>query len=315
MAYGICPYFPGGSPVQYEASLAVVPPGRDIPSKGSVMIKTLQHALLAALLLVICAAAVADERLDRGRYLVESIAGCGNCHTPQGPNGPLPGMTLAGGLRVQDPGFTAVSANITPDPETGIGKWTDAQITLAIREGRRPDGSLIGPPMPFEQYRNMSDNDVAAIVSYLRSVPPVKNAVARTQYPFPLPPAWGPPVGKIPDVARNDLVAYGRYLAGPLGHCIECHSAPDSKGVPDTRNALGAGGMVFPGPWGKSVAPNITPTNLKRYSDMEVKKIISTGVRPDGSRLQPPMGVPYYAKMSDHDLNALVTYLRTLPPK
>lgn len=315
MAYGSISYPPGGSQTTYQASFAAVYPGRKMPSRGRARVKILQCASLTTLLLFIGAAALADERLDRGRYLVESIAGCGNCHTPQGPNGPLPGMSLAGGLPVQDPGFTAVSANITPDPETGIGKWTDAQITLAIREGRRPDGSLIGPPMPFQQFRQMADNDVAAIVSYLRSVPPVKNAVARTKYPFPLPPAWGPPVGKIPDVAQDDLVSYGRYLAGPMGHCIECHSAPDEKGVPDTKNALGAGGMVFPGPWGKSISPNLTPTKLKRYSDLEVKKIISTGVRPDGSRLQPPMGVPYYAKMSDHDLNALVAYLRTLPPK
>lgn len=278
------------------------------------MTKLPQQAFVAALLLLPGAAALADQRLERGRYLVESIGACGNCHTPQGPNGPLPGMRLAGGLPVQDPGFTATSANITPDPETGIGRWTDTQIALAIREGRRPDGTLIGPPMPFNQYRDLSDNDIAAIVSYLRSVPPVKNAVKRTQYPFPLPPAWGPPVGKVPDVDQNNLTAYGRYLAGPVGHCIECHSGPDPKGVPDTRNALGAGGMVFPGPWVKSVAPNITPSNLKRFSDDQLKKIISTGVRPDGSRLLPPMGIAYYAGMNKHDLNAVVAYLRTLPP-
>lgn len=279
------------------------------------MIRLTQQACVAALLLLHGAATFADQRIERGRYLVETIGACGNCHTPQDRNGPIAGMGLAGGLAVQDPGFTAISSNITPDPETGIGRWTDAQIALAIREGRRPDGSLIGPPMPFNQYRKLSDKDVTAIVGYLRSVPPVKNAVERTRYPFPLPPAWGPPVGNVPDVDRNNLTEYGRYLAGPAGHCMECHSGPDPKGVPDTRNALGAGGLEFPGPWGKSVAPNITPTNLKRYSDDQLKKIISTGTRPDGSRLLPPMGVAYYARMSEHDLNAVVAYLRTLPPK
>jgi mono/diheme cytochrome c family protein len=279
------------------------------------MTNIVRNAALAALLGAACAAVWADARLDRGRYLVESIAGCGNCHTPQGPDGPLPGKALAGGQAVQDPHFTAVSANITPDPETGIGRWTDAQIARAIREGLRPDGSLIGPPMPFAQYRHMSDEDVAAIVSWLRHVPPVKNAVARTTYPFPLPPAYGPPVGHVPDVAPTDQSAYGRYLAGPMGHCIECHSSPGAQGAPDTRNALGAGGMEFPGPWGTSVAPNITPTGLKRYSDAELKTIITTGVRPDGSHLKPPMGVAYYARMSAADLDAIVTYLRSLPPK
>lgn len=104
-------------------------------------------------------------------------------------------------------------------------------------------------------------------------------------------------------------------LAGPVGHCIECHSAPRCQGTPDIHNGLGAGGMVFLGPWGESMAPNITPTNLKRCSDLALKQIITTGVRPDGSRLKPPMGIPYCAKMGDRDLNAVVTYLRTLPEK
>ena len=279
------------------------------------MTQILGRAALAAMMATASATALADARLDRGRYLVESIAGCGYCHTPQGPDGPLPGKALAGGLAVQDAAFTAVSANITSDPETGIGRCTDAQIVVAIREGRRPDGSLIGPPMPFDQYRLISDSDVAAIVAYLRSVPPAKNAVARTRYPFPPPPAWGPPVGSVPDVPPGDKVAYGRYLAGPMGHCIECHSAPGPQGTPDTRGGLGAGGLSFPGPWGKSTAPNITPTGLKRYTDAQLEALIATGARPDGTRLKPPMGVPYCAKMSATDLDAVVAYLSTLPPK
>lgn len=255
------------------------------------------------------------DRLERGRYLVESIVACGNCHTPQGPNGPVAGMTLAGGFLIEEKAFTAYAPNITPDPETGIGRWTDAQIATAIREGRRPDGSLIGPPMPFALYRGMSDGDVAAIVAYIRSVPPVVNRVQKSVYRVPLPPAWGPPVGRVPEVPRDDAVAYGRYLAGPLGHCVECHSTPNAQGVPDLENGLGAGGMTFTGPWGTSVAPNITPSVLKRYGDADLKKVITTGVRPDGSRLKPPMGTPYYARMSAGDLDALVAYLRTLPPK
>lgn len=271
-------------------------------------------ALLAGTLIA-AQAALADARLDRGRYLVESIAGCGNCHTPQGPNGPEPGKALAGGTRFEEPVFTAFAPNITPDRETGIGTWTDAQIALAIREGKRPDGSLIGPPMPMGLYRGISDADLAAIVAYMRSVPPVRNAVARSQYRIPLPPAYGPPVVAVPDVSPTDKVAYGRYLAGPMGHCIECHSTPGPQGVPDVVGKLGAGGMAFPGPWGRSVSSNITPTGLSRFSDAQLKAIITTGVRPDGSRLLPPMGISYYARMTGDDLDALVAYLRTLPPK
>jgi mono/diheme cytochrome c family protein len=156
---------------------------------------------------------------------------------------------------------------------------------------------------------------MAAIVAYLRSVKPVRNVVPKSQYRVPLPPSYGPPVVKVAEVARSDKLAYGRYLAGPLGHCIECHSTPGPQGAPDLVNALGAGGMKFSGPWGESVASNITATGLTRYSDADLKKIITTGVRPDGSRLRPPMGIGYYERMNAADLDALVAYLRSLPPK
>ncbi len=272
---------------------------------------------LAAMLITLPAFAQADAaRVERGRYLVEGIAGCGNCHTPQGPQGPVAGKALAGGLPFREKVFTAYSSNITPDPETGIGRWTDAQIATAIREGKRPDGSLIGPPMPFELYRGIADADLAAIVAYLRTVPAVKNAVKKSDYSgIPLPPAWGPPVGNVAEPPRGDKLALGRYLAGPLGHCMECHSSPGANGMPDFRNALGAGGMRFEGPWGLSVASNITPKGLAAYSDAALKKVITQGVRPDGSRLKPPMGTGYYARMNEADLDALVAYLRSLPPK
>jgi mono/diheme cytochrome c family protein len=152
-------------------------------------------------------------------------------------------------------------------------------------------------------------------VAYLRSVPAVENRVPKSDYRIPMPPSYGPPVGKVTEPARQDVVAYGRYLAGPAAHCIECHSGPDANGVPDTVNRLGAGGLAIKGPWGVSVGANLTPTNLKRYTDTQIKTIITTGVRPDGSRLKPPMAVPYYAHMKSGDLDAIVAYLRSLPPK
>jgi len=260
--------------------------------------------------------AVAQTPLERGRYLMQAVAACGNCHTPQDRNGAKPGMELAGGLPFDEPGFKAYASNITPDADTGIGRWTDAQIVTAIREGKRPDGSLIGPPMPFGQYRGISDRDAAAIVAYLRSVPPVKNAVPKSDYSkIKLPPAWGPPVGPVAEVTRSDPVVYGRYIAGPLAHCMECHSSPGPDGTPDAIGKAGGGGMRFPGPWGESVAANITPSGLAHYSDAQLKKIITTGVRPDGTRLKPPMGVQYYAHMSAADQTALMAYLHSLPRK
>ena len=274
---------------------------------------------LIAAFLVIGGTALAQPSPDpvaRGRYLVETVAACGNCHTPQGPAGNLPGMTLAGGSVFDERPFRAVSPNITPDPETGIGRWTDAQLIRAIREGKRPDGTTIGPPMPFELYRGLSDADVAAMVAYLRTVPPVRNAVARSEYRIPLPPAYGPPVESVVGPPADDPVARGRYIAGPLGHCIECHT-PMGEGGRGDGAKVGGGGQTFGGPWGVSVARNITPhpeAGIGRWSDDEVIRAMTKGVSADGRQLFPPMGYAYYAGASEADLRDLVAYLRSLPP-
>lgn len=257
----------------------------------------------------------AETPLERGTYLVRSIVACGNCHTPKSPEGEIPGMELAGGLNVDEPPFTAYAANITPDVETGIGSWSDAEIATAIREGRRPDGTIIGPPMPIELYRRLSDTDVAAIVAYLRSVAPVHNVVPDSVYRIPLPPSYGPPVGTVADVPRDDPVAYGAYLAGPAGHCVECHTPMGANGRRDFEGQLGAGGFPFNTPGGVVMSANITPTGLGDWTDDQIKAAITHGVRPDGGRLHPPMGFPYYARMSAADLDALVAYLRSLPPR
>ena len=97
----------------------------------------------------------AQTPLERGKYLMNSIVACGNCHTPQTPQGPAPGRELAGGTKFQEGFGVSYASNITPDLETGIGKWTDQQIILAIREGKRPDGTIIGPPMPVPLYRGL----------------------------------------------------------------------------------------------------------------------------------------------------------------
>ena len=261
-------------------------------------------------------AAAAETPVERGRYLVETIAGCGNCHTPRGPGGAFAAdKHLAGGFVFDEKPFRAVASNITPDKETGIGGWTDAQIAKAIREGIRPDGSLIGPPMPFELYRRLSDTDLAAIVAYLRTLKPVKNKVEKSVYRIPLPPAYGPPVASVPDVPRADKVKYGEYLAGPVGHCVECHT-PLVDGRHDWSR-VGQGGMEFAGPWGVSVARNITPhptDGLGKWTDAEIKRAITQGVSRNGAKLYPPMAYPLYAKVKDEDLDTIVAYLRSLKP-
>jgi mono/diheme cytochrome c family protein len=273
-------------------------------------------AAVAAALVHGSVAAAAETLLDRGTYLMHSIVACGNCHTPKGPQGEVPGMELAGGFKIDGGAdFLAVASNITPDPETGIGKWTDAQLITAIRDGKRPNGTVIGPPMPIGMYHGMSDRDVRAIVAYMRQVKPVKNVVPKSQYHIPLRASYGPPV-KHADVSRRDRLRYGAYLAGPLGHCMECHT-PLVKGVPDLAHRAGAGGNKFEGPFGVSVSRNVTPdpaSGIGKWTYAEFKATLATGVRPNGERLKPPMGFGYYKNITDEDERAIWAYLRSLKP-
>jgi mono/diheme cytochrome c family protein len=260
----------------------------------------------------------AETLLERGAYLVRGIAACGDCHTPRDANGHhIESMEMAGGYEMDlMPLGKPVVPNITPDKETGIGNWTDEQIIIAIREGKRPDGTIIGPPMPIPFYRQISDRDVQAIVAYLRALSPLHNAVAKSVYERPLPPSYGPPVKSVPEVPTSDKVAYGAYLAGPLGHCMECHTPMDKGRLDITR--LGTGGREFKGENGSViVSANLTPdkTNgIGNWSDEAVKNAITKNIRPDGSPLVPFMPTEWFARMSDADLDAIVAYLRTLKP-
>ncbi len=259
----------------------------------------------------------AETPLERGAYLVNGIVACGNCHTPKGADGvALPDQELAGGLVIDLPVFHAVAPNITPDKATGIGGWSDEQIIDAIRNGRRPDGTIIGPPMPIDFYRNMSDSDVRAIVAYLRSVKPIAHRVEKSTYKIPLPPSYGPPVVHVADVPVTDRIAYGHYLAN-VAHCMECHTPISPKGELEMAR-IGAGGRELPAfPAGVVRSANLTPANpdgIAHWSDAQVKEAITGGVRPDGRRLVLLMAFDWYKNVSPTDLDAVVAYLRTLKP-
>ena len=279
----------------------------------------------------------AKPSVERGEYLVRGPGACGSCHTPVGPLtknkndrrvGPIPGMEFAGHAGEEDAFGQVTYTNLTPGGP--IASWTDEEVIRSIREGIRPDGSTIGPPMLIPVYRHLSDNDAKSIVLFLRSLPAVENDLPRSKYNMPLPASYGPPVGYVADISKKDKVAYGAYLAGPVAHCTLCHTdwgeedkelmkffmnPPDYKGFL-TLPGLGHGGMVMKGPWGMSIAANITshPTALGRYTDEEIKKMITQGIHPSGMKLMPPMPYENYALMTDEDLDAIIAYLRTIPP-
>ncbi|GGL69314.1 c-type cytochrome [Wenxinia marina] len=271
--------------------------------------------LLTAGLFALAGTASAEVSVERGDYLVRGPMGCGNCHTPLGPDGPVAGQELAGRLVEETPMYTAYAANLTPAGP--IADWTDEELGRAIREGIRPDGTVIGPPMPIVLYRHISDDDLASIVAFLRTVSPVENEVPESTYNIPLPPAYGPPVESVSAPEPGVTEEWGGYVV-TLAHCMECHSPMGEMGpMSDPAGGhMGQGGMEFHGPWGVSVGPNITPSEdgIASYSDDELKAMITQGVRPDGTPMLPPMPYPYLARMTPEDLDAVVLYLRSIPP-
>ena len=261
-------------------------------------------------------AAAAETPAERGAYLVNTIMTCQNCHTPKGPNGDIVDKALSGGLTFDEPPFKVTASNITPDPETGIGKWTDAQIKTLMRTGVRPNGVHVAGVMPTGFYGILTESDLDAIVAYLRTVKPINNKVPDPIYKIALPRQVFPgSEAPMPQADFADTVKRGFYLA-TIGHCMECHSPLGPRGRDFTK--LGAGGFEMKGPWGVSVSRNITSSKEKglgAWSDDEIKRAITQGISRDGSKLKPPMAFHLYARMSAEDLSAIVAYLRTVPAK
>jgi mono/diheme cytochrome c family protein len=255
--------------------------------------------------------------VERGSYLVNSIMTCGNCHSPKGPPAAVAGKDFSGGLSWDEPPFKVTAPNITQDKETGIGNWTDADIKHLLRTGKRPNGVQIAEVMPTAFYGIITERDLDAIVAYLRTLKPVKNQVPAPIYKMALPHHAFPGSEKpYTEAMLSDKVRKGFYLA-TIGHCMECHTPFGPKGK-DFVGDLGKGGMEFTGPFGKSVSRNITPSKTKgigAWTDAQIKKTITTGIDKDGNHLKPPMGFPFYAKMTDADLDAVIAYLRTVSAK
>ena len=262
--------------------------------------------------------AVAQPAVQRGSYLVNTIMTCANCHSPKGPPAAVAGKDYSGGLRFDEPPFDVTAPNITPDKETGIGNWTDAQIKTMLLTGKNPHGIQEAEVMPTAFYPILTPGDLDGIVAYLRSLTPVKNKVADPVYKIALPHHVFPGAEKSYSQADlNDKLKRGFYLV-TIGHCMECHTPFVPPGGPDFANSLGKGGREFPGPWGVSKSRNITShktAGIGDWTDAEIKTAITQGKRKDGTPLKGPMGYQYYAKMTDADLDAVIAYLRTLPPK
>ncbi|MDP3068550.1 MAG: c-type cytochrome [Methylocystis sp.] len=279
-------------------------------------------AMLVALLafcLIGPAAHAGDS--ERGRYLVEALTACDNCHTPRGAAGyDLPNRFSGGAQTFSDKSYVVRGPNISPDRETGVGAWTDEELRAAIVDGVGRDGRL-APVMPSDSYKPLTARDLDAIIAFLRSATPIH---ATLQSPQQRSGEWTPrlmPGAAAPfdEASLADKNTRGRYVAS-LARCLSCHSE-EIDGAPEYQNRLGAGGKTFRNAAGVVVASNITSHSVKgvgAWSDDELKRAITQGVARDGALLKPPMSTlskAHFSKMSPDDLDALVAWLRTIPPK
>jgi len=272
-----------------------------------------------AVLLAAAGGAIAQTPLERGSYLVNAVMACDGCHTPRGPGGVfVMEKRFSGGMQTWDtPAYLVKGSNITPDRDSGLGAWSDAEIKRALTEGTHRLGRPISPQMPFAFYKILTPRDLDATVAYLRSVAPVVNAVQAPVYKAAMRVDLVPDAVKpFTEDALRDPVKRGFYLA-TIAHCMLCHSRrPD--GMQDYQNSWGKGGFVFVEPWGSAVAPNITShpkSGLGAWTDTEIKRALTHGVSRDGRAFKPPMARQnYFSRMTEDDLNALVAWMRTLPP-
>ena len=255
----------------------------------------------------------------RGEYLVRSVAVCGRCHAedPEQPDGPLIGGHEFTGWRLG----TIAAANLTPDPATGLGNWSEAEIVRAIRSGEDADGEVLAPVMPYEWFHGMADNDALAIARYLKSLPPVRNAVVDNENLvfdiaelILLEPEASPSPRNAPP--RSPTAAYGEYLAKSAALCADCHTPRTGLLERPDRDLLFAGNRAPPKGFPANPA-NLTPdleTGIGRWTEADFFRALREGVRPDGEDLHPFMPWKQLGRMTDGDLRAIWLYLRALPP-
>jgi mono/diheme cytochrome c family protein len=248
----------------------------------------------------------------RGEYLAKA-GGCVGCHTEEKEKA----VPYAGGRALKTPFGTFYGPNITPHPQAGIGRWSEADFMRALREGRRPDGANYFPAFPYPSFTLISDADLRDVWAYLRSLP--ASSRQNQEHDLGFFYRWRFLVGIwkwlfftpgrfVPDPAKSNLLNGGAYLVQALGHCGECHTPRNFLGGPKKDKFLAGA---------KDIAPNLTPTRLSKKSDAELKEFLRTGMTPDGDVAAESMAEVVSnttSQLTPQDLDAVVAYLRSLPP-
>ena len=269
-------------------------------------------AFFISLLACAAAGAAGETLVERGEYLVRA-AGCVACHTDIDGDGAY----LAGGRSLATPFGTFYSPNITPDPEHGIGSWSEDAFAGALKRGEGPQGKHYYPVFPFTAYSAMRRDDVAALFAYLRTVPAVAQADLPHDLPWPMRWRFVNRVWKwLFFEPRETPDERGAYLVSALGHCDECHTPRNHFGALDyTRHLIGNPH----GPEGDPV-PNITPhrkSGIGRWGRSDLVRYLRNGMLPDGDFAGGVMvevideGLSY---LEPADIEAIADYLRSLEP-
>ena len=271
--------------------------------------------------------------IARGEYLANHAAPCLDCHSKRDFtkfSGPIVPGTEGMGGEVFDgklfPGLpgTIYAKNITPDPETGIGTWTDDEILRAMTQGINKNGDTLFPLMPYVHFNHMAKEDLLAIVAYIRTLKPIKNKIPDRQLMIPISAAYpAPALQKSVDgnmkPSESDQVKYGEYLTN-LAVCSDCHT-PMVKGQYDFSKMF-AGGNAFNLGTFKVNTANITPDSATGIGSWNEERFMNKftvcreekGYNYDPGKQNTIMPIVAYAGMTDNDLRAIYAYLRTLPP-
>jgi mono/diheme cytochrome c family protein len=255
---------------------------------------------------------------ERGAYML-AAAGCVACHTV-----PKDGAFLAGGRELKTDFGSFFTPNITPDPETGIGNWSNEDFIRAMKKGVSPDGGRYYPTFPYTSYTRMTRQDMLDLKAYLDTVPPVRNAVPDHDLAFPFGIRASMMGWQLlffddtpfeADPTQSDAWNRGAYLVSGPGHCGECHTPRNLLGVVDSGRPLAGNAN---GPEGDAV-PNITPhsSGIGGWSEDDIVSMLEVGLLPDGDFAGGAMTdviEESTSKLSEDDRKAIASYLLSLPP-
>ena len=265
--------------------------------------------------------------LENGRYMYFA-GGCGSCHAaPASAKCDEPASTddlkPVGGRCLKTEFGTFHIPNITPDPETGIGGWSETDFIRAMKEGTSPDGYNYYPAFPYSSYQRMTPPDLVDLWAFLQTLEPISSTTPDHELSFPYNIRKGLTAWKAfyldgksfePDPAKSARLNRGAYLVEGPGHCGECHTPRNwFGGMIEARKLGGA-----PNPEGEGFVPNITPheTGIASWSEKDIVFALQTGFLPDGDVMGSTMAKVQknMAQLTDEDRQAIAAYLKSVPP-